>query len=161
MTEIELTDEQRRAIAGETGKPVGVVNPDTQQRYVLIAHEQYERVRSYLEQRGAAESLAPPVPIPSGILQSQQAFWRDLPELLREKRLHRKWIAYHGIERVGIAGTERELIRECLRRGYHDDEYFTAIIVPRQQPPWEPEEIEAGGHEASVAPGSSNGGAQP
>jgi hypothetical protein len=147
MTEIELTDEQRRALASEAGKPVGVVNPDTQQRYVLIAQEQYERVRSLLEPSGAAASPASRSNIPPGILRSQQAFWRDLPELLREKRQHRQWVGYRGDERIGIASTERDLIRECLRRGYRDDEYYTALILPCEQPPWEPEEIEAGGHD--------------
>ncbi len=164
MTEIELTDEQRRALAAEQGKPLTVIDPATQQRYVLLAREQYERVRSLFEQGGGQEMPAAASQVPAGILRSQQAFWRDLPELLRAKGHHGRWVAYHGDERVGIATTERDLIRECLRRGYRDDEYYTDVIVPHDQPPWEPEEIEGGGHEideGDSAEPAGNAGAHP
>jgi|SRR5947209_7321635 len=148
MSPIELTEEQRRRIEAEPGRPVEVVNPATNRVYVLLAREQYEKVRSLL--------VSPPVPppqegaaagqIPPGILRSQQAFWRDLPRLLSQKKLCGQWVCYHGDERVGIA-TYEELIRECLRRGLRDDEYDLHVIEPRARPPWEPVEIEAGGHE--------------
>ncbi len=44
--------------------------------------------------------------VPAGILRSQQAFWRDLPELLKNKNNHGKWVCYRGDERVGIAKTK-------------------------------------------------------
>ena len=55
MTEIELTDAQRQALQAEQGKPVDVVDPATRRRYVLLAHEQYERVRALLEPAGEPE----------------------------------------------------------------------------------------------------------
>lgn len=144
---IELTDEQRLALQAEPGKPVDVVDPSTSQRYVLIAREQYEQVRSLLEDGEAPEKPEGASEIPPGILRSQQAFWRELPELLKDKRNHGKWVCYHGDERVGIARTQRDLIEECLRRGFKDDDYDLDVIEPHAFPPWESEEIEPGGNE--------------
>lgn len=144
---IELTAEQRQALQDEQGKPVDVVDPATRQRYVLIAREQYEHVRSLLEGSAAPHTSEVASDVPPGILRSQQAFWRDLPELLKNKRNHGKWVCYHGDERVGIARTQREIIKECLRRGLKDDEYDLDVIEPHALPPWEAEEIESGGNE--------------
>src|SRR5882672_1802892 len=145
MTTIELTDDQQQALQAEQGKPLDVVDPATKQRYVLLAQEQYERVRSLLEQ--PSPTFATEVPL--GILRSQQAFWRDLPELLKNKKNHGKWVCYHGAERVGIAAKSDDLIRECLRRGLKDDQYDLDVIEPHALPPWEAEEFEPGGHEMS------------
>jgi hypothetical protein len=147
MKTIELTDEQRQALQAERGKPVDVIDPATRQRYVLLAREQYERVRSLIE-RAAGPGMSGPAPgVPPGILRSQQAFWRDLPELLKNQRTRGKWVGYHGDEQIGIAPTEVELIRECLRRGLREDEYDLDVIEPHARPPWESEEVEPGGHE--------------
>jgi hypothetical protein len=51
MTTIELTEQQRQALLAESDKPIDVVDPGTQQHYVLIAQEQYERLRALLEQK--------------------------------------------------------------------------------------------------------------
>jgi hypothetical protein len=61
MTTIELTDAQRQALQTASGQPLEVVDPATQQRYVLLARAQYERVRSQLEKggEGAALGLSP------------------------------------------------------------------------------------------------------
>lgn len=148
MIEIELTDEQRQVLEAGRRQPVDVVDPATRRRYVLLAREQYERVRPLLEQ-GAGPERPPVLPgIAPGILRSQQAFWRDLPELLKDKRNHGRWVAYRGDERIAIARTQVELIRECLRRGLRDDEYDLDVIEPQARPPWEPEVIEPGGHGA-------------
>jgi hypothetical protein len=149
MTTIELTDEQRQALRAEHGKPVDVVDPATRQRYVLLLQEQYERVRSLLERGEVPARREWAGIIPPGILRSQEAFWRDLPQMLKDKRNHGKWVCYQGDERIGIARTEAELIRECLRRGLRDDAYDLDVIEPRAIPPWEPEEIEPGGHEVN------------
>jgi hypothetical protein len=47
-TEIHLTDDQRRALQAEQDRPIDVIDPATQQRYVLLAREQSERMRSLL-----------------------------------------------------------------------------------------------------------------
>ena len=142
MTTIELTEAQRHALLRGEGKPIHVVDPATQQCYVLLAREQYERVRALLEQKTEPAQAAAPSSVSPGILRSQQAFWRDLPELLADKRNHGKWVCYHGAERIGIAAGDEPLLGECVRRGIPDDEYDLFVIKPRPLPPWEPEETE-------------------
>ena len=51
------------------------------------------------------------------VLRSQQAFWRDLPGLLKDRRNRGKWAAYHGEERVAIARSEVDAYQACFRRG--------------------------------------------
>jgi hypothetical protein len=58
MIEIELTIEQRRVLQAGPSRPVDVVDPATRQRYVLLAREQYERVRSLVE--GSSGQAPPP-----------------------------------------------------------------------------------------------------
>src|SRR5438034_8876835 len=97
---IELTDGQRRALQDEQGKPVDVVDPATNQRYVLLAQAQYELVWTLLEQPSPPTPLAPRVQIPPLMLKSMQAFWRDLPELLKLKSKNCQWVAYDSDERI-------------------------------------------------------------
>jgi len=59
-------------------------------------------------------------------VRSQQAFHRNLPELL--KRYERKWAAYHGDECIGIARTETELWERCLSRGLKPDEFVVGFV---------------------------------
>jgi hypothetical protein len=61
MTTIELTGEQQQALQAEQGKLVDVVDPATKRHYVLLAQEQYERVRSLLE-----ATPEPPAPFTGG-----------------------------------------------------------------------------------------------
>lgn len=49
MTEIQLTEVQSQAVQARQGKPVDLVDPATQRRYVLIERERYERVRELME----------------------------------------------------------------------------------------------------------------
>ena len=79
------------------------------------------------------------VNIPEGIRRSQEAFFRDLPELLKNRRLRGKWVAYHGDERVKIGRTQTEVIKECNRRGLETDQYDVFVIEPQSQ---EPEEVD-------------------
>jgi hypothetical protein len=108
-----------------------------------VAQEQYERVRSLLEQPTAPEPSQPDFEVAQGILRSQQAFWRDLPELLKNKRNRNKWVCYHGDERIGIAKSDVPLIKECLRRNLPDDSYDLFVIREHDLAPWEVEEVEA------------------
>jgi hypothetical protein len=55
---------------------------------------------------------------PPAILQAQEVFLRELPELLKERR--GQWVAYHGDRRIGFGRTEHALWRECVRQGYQD-----------------------------------------
>jgi hypothetical protein len=76
---------------------------------------------------------------PEGIRASRDAFFRDLPELLKDRDLQGKWVAYHGDERIGVAVDDEPLIRECISRGLNADEYIVDIIEPK---PTEPEEVD-------------------
>jgi hypothetical protein len=64
------------------------------------------------------------------IAQSQEAFRRDLPNLLLLKGRGRRWVAYHGGTRLGFAGTKTELYQECLRRGLRPGEFVVRSIEP-------------------------------
>lgn len=141
MTEIELTDAQRQALQAEPGKPVEVVDPATRRRYVLLEREQYDRVRPWLDQADGPEPEDPTAGIPPGILRSQQAFWRDLPELLRDRRNRGRWAAYHLDERIGVAADGTKLIREIRRRGLSQDDYYIDRVEAQDQAPWEPIEV--------------------
>lgn len=133
---IELTDEQGRALQAELGKPVDVVDPATHERYVLLAHEQYERVRSLLDQphpTTPAESRAQIAPL---MLRSQKAFWHDLPEILNLKSKKCQWVGYHGDERVGFGKTQTEVYQECFRRGLQRGDFYVGKIEEDETPPW-------------------------
>src|SRR5271166_768002 len=62
--------------------------------------------------------------LPEGIRASRVAFFRDLPELIKDRDLQGKWVAYHGDERIGVAVDDEPLIRECISRGLNADEYL-------------------------------------
>src|ERR1700722_15035320 len=48
MSNIELTDGQRRALQAEQGNLMDVVDPASNRRYVLLPREQYDQMRSQL-----------------------------------------------------------------------------------------------------------------
>ena len=56
---------------------------------------------------------------------------RDLPELLKQKKLHDQWVAYHRNERIGIARDKTSLVRKCLALGLDDDEFYVGKILHR------------------------------
>ena len=67
---------------------------------------------------------------PIGIVRSRNAFLRDLPTLLANPKYDRWYAAYSGDERIGIAASSIELIRECQRRGFREDECYIGCIFP-------------------------------
>ena len=134
MSRTGLTPEQRRLIAEAGDRPVRLEDPELHQAYVLVRADVYERVRDVLEPRSILD-----LPVPEGIRRSQEAFFRDLPRLLQDRKVRGRFVAYHGDERVKIARSEPEVIRECLRRGLRSDQYDVFVIRP-QSP--EPEEVD-------------------
>jgi hypothetical protein len=134
MSTIGLTPEQQRLVEEAGDRPVRIEDSEMHQAYVLMRADVYERVRNVIEPRSVLN-----LQVPEGIRKSQEAFFRDLPELLKDRRLRGKYVAYHGEERIGIARDDVPLIRECLRRGLERNEYDILIIEP-QSP--EPEEID-------------------
>jgi len=134
---IEITDQQEREV--RQGRPVKVVDPRTRHSYILFAPEQYERVQAVLAERhpAADPGVAP------GIRASQEAYWRDLPRLVKLRSEERQWVAYAGNERVGFGRTMAELYEACERRGLSTSEFYVDRLEPRPLPPWESETIEA------------------
>jgi hypothetical protein len=80
--------------------------------------------------------------VPPGIRIAQEAYWRDLPELLQLRRGDCQWVAYHGPQRVGFAASVAELYMECERRGIPTTEFYVDRLEPRVLPPWEEEVLE-------------------
>jgi hypothetical protein len=125
-----LTEEMRRALDAQPGKPISVFDPATNISYVLIRADLYEDVRPLLEDMAVV--VKGTFEIPEGVHASQRAFRRDLPRLLADSRSRGKWAAYHGGERVGIGDTQTELHRECLRLGLSEDSFYIGRIVPSE-----------------------------
>jgi hypothetical protein len=125
---IELTPEQQLAV--RQGEAVRVVNPATHDAYVVMRAEVYERLVGVPHPPDAAPG------IPPALFRSQQAFWRELPELLKDRRNRGQWVAYSGDERIGIAPDDADLIRACQRRGLRGNDYYLDVIEPMAQPPW-------------------------
>ena|SRR5438874_8200421 len=113
---IELTDDQRRAVAEAGDTPPTVV--DGQTTYRLVRADVYERLTN-AAQPGKFEP-------PEGIRRSRAAIRRDLPGLLSNIG---QCVCYRGDERIGI-GDYKDLMAECNRRGFRDDEFVIEVIGP-------------------------------
>src|SRR5262249_4311215 len=122
------TPEQRHEIE-QTGA-VRIEDRETRAAYVILKAEVYERMKPLLENRHDE--------IPEGIRRSQDAFFRDLPELLKDDSLLGQYVAYCGDERIRIAPSDVPLIREINHRGIKDDEFDLFVIRPQGR---EPEEV--------------------
>src|SRR5438034_1541466 len=86
MTPIHLTEEQRRLVEAEQGRPVDVLDPSTNRTYVLIAREQFVRMQELLNRPRQSPLVAEGgTGVSPGVLRSQEAYWRDLPDLLKLK----------------------------------------------------------------------------
>lgn len=114
---IELSDQERQQV--QQGQPLDVVDSKTNEAYVLIARAKFEQPQL---------AASPELEIPEGIRVSQEAYRRDLPDLLKQKKMYRFWVAYHRNERIGIAYDGRTLLEECLKRGLDDDEFYVGWI---------------------------------
>jgi hypothetical protein len=145
-----LTPELKQAIEQAGDELVRLEDPQTRQTYVLLKAEVYESIREILGDEWRQAATPPRAMenatrrmeegnIHEGIRRSQEAFFRDLPELLKDRRLRGKWVAYHGDERVKIGRTQTDVIKECNRRGLEIDQYDVFVIEPQSQ---EPEEVD-------------------
>jgi hypothetical protein len=138
---IELTGEQRDQLKKQPNKAITVVDSDTKEVYVLMQTEMYRFLISQQPPNGkvVVDYTVGLPPVPEGIRKSREAFLRDLPRLLEDKRFKEKWVLYRGEERLGVASTEKELIRKCKKLGLQPSEYWTDKVVYHQP---EPEEID-------------------
>lgn len=85
-----------------------------------------EQVAQPVQQASETLGVAP------GVLKSRQAFLRDLPALLGNPKYDRLCVAYCDDERIGIAASEKDLLRECQKRGLKSDQYFIGVISPHE-----------------------------
>jgi hypothetical protein len=129
-----LSPEQRRAIGEAVDQPVPIVDPVTHDAYVLVRADVYARLATIPQ----PPSHQPNPDIPPLILRSQQAFWQDLPDLLKNKRNRGKWAAYHGTERVALTRSDVDAYQECFRRGLKHEEFYVGRLEadPDGIPPW-------------------------
>ena len=127
---IELTPEQLRAV--EQGEPVRVTDPATPDPLVVMRADVYERFADLLPE----PTHEPPPGIEPLMLRSMQAFWRDLPELLKLKSKARQWVGYHGDERVAFGRDDLDVYKACFARGLKRDEFYVGWIKPDDTPPW-------------------------
>lgn len=149
---LELTEQLRQALQAEQQQPIKFVDPATHEQFVLLRWEQYERVRALLEEPADTTAPEPPAGMTPLMFRSQQAFWRDLPELLKLKSRKRRLVAYHGDERIGFGKTSTELYQMCFRRGLQRGEFYVGLIEPQETPPWGPSVIEESLFEFSDEP---------
>ncbi len=135
---IELTAEQLQALDNANGSPPIVVDTRTQDAYVLVRAEIFERLqKSTAPETGApiqslpADSNAADIPgMDEGIKRAKAALRRDLPELLASRRTRGKYVCYHLEKRVGISKDYFALIRECKRRNFPRNECTIEKIAP-------------------------------
>jgi hypothetical protein len=79
--------------------------------------------------------------IPPLIQRSMDAFRRDLPELLKTKKLAGQWVAYHGDQRIGLGSKKAPLYQQCLKRGLKIDEFIVMCVTPDLPDEIDPEEL--------------------
>lgn len=139
---IELTEEQRRALAERPESPLRLIDPETKQEFVLASARWFEKnAQGGLDEEAARFGVYPP------LFRAMKAYWRDLPGLLRGWWKRGKWVAYYGDTRIGTARSQRRLLRMSHQRGIPLNEVYIALIEDRPQPPWEPESIDGGLYE--------------
>jgi hypothetical protein len=69
---IELTPQQQQALEEGQEFPPRVVNPRTNETFVLIHAEMYERVRAVLEEEDEIASVRETYPLVSGVLEADE-----------------------------------------------------------------------------------------
>jgi hypothetical protein len=120
---VELTPELQKALDESGGKPPVVVDQRTQQTYVLIRSEVYQRLTG-------SPTPAQPFVIPEGIRLSKAALRRDLPELLANRRTRGKYVCYHKDKRVAVERDYLSVIAEVVRLNIPEDEYIVESVEP-------------------------------
>ena len=105
---------------------------------VLLRREEYERLRAAID---VSSPLSRADSVPTGIRRAQEAYWRDLPKVLKLRSSKRRWVAYYADKRLGFGRTMAELYQACTRLGIPTSEVYVDRLEPRDLPPWEEEMI--------------------
>jgi len=69
-----------------------------------------DAVRVMLLDETPASAVDDLFPAPLAFERSRAAFLRDLPNLLRSKKLTGRWVLYYGSQRVKFAASQKQLI---------------------------------------------------
>jgi hypothetical protein len=133
---MKLTHDQIEAM--QRGEPVTIPSPELGSDIVLLRREEFERLRQAVEPN-EQNSLAhdAPTELAPGVRRAKEAFLRDLPNLLPDRRFARRWALYHLEQRRFMAATKEEAVREALRLNLPDDEIYFARVSSHGEGPVE------------------------
>jgi hypothetical protein len=84
------------------------------------------------KQLDPAATSEEPIVIPPLIVEANQAFDRDLPEMLKTHA--GLWVAYHGSRRVGFDERDDVLYRLCREQGMGEGEFIVYCVEPMADP---------------------------
>ncbi len=76
---IELTKHQQQILKERPEFPPHVLNPETQETFVLLHQEMYERVRALLEEEDEIASIEEMYPLVSEVLDVEESTKRESP----------------------------------------------------------------------------------
>jgi hypothetical protein len=110
---LELTDQQEEAV--KNGRTVEVVDPGTAKVFVILAREQYDRVRPFLEGSPVQSPCAPRPPAAPAEEEAVRVCLRDLPTPTDVGTEAERWC-----EKYGRWGEEdRREVEEQLKLQYY------------------------------------------
>ena len=107
----------QRALDETHGKPLVVVDRRTQEKYVLVRSEEYDRL---------THTTPPPEEsdVPEGVRQSRAAFLRDFPALFADPKTRGRFVVYHRDKLVTVARNYRAANAETIRLDLPDGEHL-------------------------------------
>jgi hypothetical protein len=79
-------------------------------------------------QPGDPPKTVPLLQVSPKIEEAHKAFRCELPQLLQHH--YRRWILYHGAQRIALSDSQFDLYDQCARFGYRDDEFLVMCIMP-------------------------------
>jgi hypothetical protein len=66
--------------------------------------------------------------VPPAVAQGQEAFRRDLPQLLEQYR--GQWVAYRGPDRIAVGKTQEAAYQQCLQSGKGKEDFVVLYVEP-------------------------------
>jgi hypothetical protein len=151
---IQLPPQYQEALDSSPGEPLQFVDPRTNRAYVLVPRESL----ALLGRSGEGECDGGSPETPEAFRRSRSAFLRDLPQLLEKKKLYRRWVAYHGEQRLFFGASQAGLYRKCQRAGLAAGECYVGLIRPH---PPEPEQTDPSCFEFTDTPAGAEDLSQP
>jgi hypothetical protein len=137
-----ITPEQKRAVDEAGELPVRVEDPETKRPYVIVREEVYDKLwtsfaADHSERSPQQIGELQPDEVPEGLRLAQEAFFRDLPVMLKDRNMLGKWVAYHRDQRIAVGRREGDVLAEVVCRKIPGDEFCTFIVRPQSPAPEE------------------------